>query len=51
VLHFDLDPQITSQLRRHTGGVQTGQSVGAITNDDPSHCRTLLTSQASLATA
>ena len=37
VLHLDLDPQVTSQLRRHTGGVQTGQSVSAITNDDPSH--------------
>ena len=37
MLHLDLDPQVTSQLRRHTGGVQTGQSVRAITNDNPGH--------------
>jgi hypothetical protein len=37
VLHLDIDPQVTSQLRRHTGGVKTGQSVRAITNDNPGH--------------
>jgi hypothetical protein len=42
VLHLDLDPQVTSQLRRHTGGVQTRESVRAITNDDPCHFKVLL---------
>ena len=37
MLHLDFDPQVTSQLRRHTGGVQTRESVCAITNDDPGH--------------
>jgi hypothetical protein len=40
--HVDIDPQVTSQLRRHTGGVQTRQSVRAITNDDPGHFELLL---------
>jgi hypothetical protein len=40
--HVDLDPQVTSQLRRHTGGVQTRKSVRAITNDDPGHFELLL---------
>jgi len=42
VLHLDLDPQVTSQLGRHTGGVETRQSVRAITNDDPGHFELLL---------
>jgi hypothetical protein len=37
MLHLDLDPQVSSQLRRHTGGVQTRKSICAITNDDPGH--------------
>jgi hypothetical protein len=49
--HVDIDPQVTSQLRRHTGGVQTGQSVRAISNDDPSHFDLSSILQASLATA
>ena len=51
VLHLDLDPQVTSQLRRHTGGVETRESVRAITNDDPCQFELLLYSQPSLATA
>jgi hypothetical protein len=51
MLHLDLDPQVTPQLRRHTGGVQTGQSVRAISNDDPRHLELLLTSQSRLASA
>jgi hypothetical protein len=35
--HVDVDSQITSQLRRHTGSVQTRQSVRAITNNNPGH--------------
>jgi hypothetical protein len=42
VLHLDLDRQVTSQLRRHTGGVKTRKSVRAITNDDPGHFELLL---------
>jgi hypothetical protein len=37
VNHVDIGPQVTSQLRCHTGGVQTRQSVRAISNDNPSH--------------
>jgi hypothetical protein len=51
VLHLDIDPQVTSQLRRHTGGVQAGQSVRAITNDNPGHSNSSLASQSSLASA
>jgi hypothetical protein len=40
--HVDIDPQVTSQLRRHTDGVQTRNSVSAITNDDPGHFEPLL---------
>ena len=35
--HVDIDPQVTSELRRHTDGVQTRQSICAITNDNPGH--------------
>jgi len=42
VLHLDIDPKVTSQLRRHTGGVQTGQSIRTITNDNPGHFELLL---------
>jgi hypothetical protein len=35
--HVDINPQVTSELRRHTGGVQARQSVRAITNDNPGH--------------
>jgi hypothetical protein len=31
------DSMTTSQLRRHTGGVQARQSARAIANDDPGH--------------
>ena len=44
VNHVDINPQVTSQLRRHTDGVQTGQSVRAITNDNPGHFELLLCS-------
>ena len=37
VLHLDFDPQVTSQLRRHTGGVQTRQSIRAVTNRNSGH--------------
>ena len=50
MLHLDLYAQVTSQLRRHTDGVQTGQSIRAITNDDPGHVPLFLISQASLST-
>lgn len=50
VLHLDLDPQVTSQLGRHTGGVETRQSVRAITNDNPGHFEVLL-AQPNLSTA
>ena len=42
VNHVDIDPQVTSQLRCHTGGVQTRQSVRAISNDNPSHFELLV---------
>ena len=42
--HFDINPQVTSQLRRHTDGVQTRESVRAITNDNPGHFELLLCS-------
>ena len=35
--HVDLDPQVTPELRRHTDGVQTRQSVGAVPNANPGH--------------
>jgi hypothetical protein len=38
----DIDSQVASQLRRHTGGVQTRQSVSAITNDNSGHFEFLL---------
>ena len=37
VNHLDIDPQVTSQLRRHTGSVKTRQSIRAITNDNLGH--------------
>jgi hypothetical protein len=40
--HVDIDPQVTSQLCRHTGSVETRQSIRAITNDDPGHFKLLL---------
>jgi hypothetical protein len=40
--HVDINPQVTSQLRRHTDGVQTRQSVRAISNDNPGHFELLL---------
>jgi hypothetical protein len=49
--HVDINPQVTSQLRRHTDGMQTRQSVRAITNDNPDHFELLLTPQPSLASA
>jgi hypothetical protein len=42
VNHVDIDPQVTPQLRRHTDGVQTRQSVRAITNDNPGHFELLV---------
>jgi hypothetical protein len=42
VNHVDFDPQVTSQLRCHTGGVQARQSVCAISNDNPSHFELLV---------
>ena len=42
VNHVDIDPQVTSQLGRHTGGVQTRESICAIPNDDPGHFELLL---------
>ena len=37
VLHLDFDAEVTSQLGRHTDGVETRQSVSAVTNDDSGH--------------
>ena len=37
VNHVYINSQVTSQLRRHPDGVQTRQSVRAITNDNPRH--------------
>ena len=51
VNHVDIDPQVTSQLRCHTGGVQTRQSVRAVSNNNPSHFELLVTSQPSVASA
>lgn len=42
VNHFDIDPQVLAELRRHPGGVQTRQSIRAITNGDPGHLGFLL---------
>jgi hypothetical protein len=42
--HVDINPQVTSELRRHTDGVQTRQSVRAITNDNPGHSTSSLAS-------
>ena len=40
--HVDLDPQVTPELRRHTDGVETRQSIGAVTNGNPGHLALLL---------
>jgi hypothetical protein len=37
VLGVDLDMQLSFKLRRHTDGVQTGDSKGAIANNDSGH--------------
>ena len=40
--HIDIDRQITSELRRHTGGVQARQSIRTITNSNSGHFGFLL---------
>src|SRR5262249_32840365 len=35
--HLDVDPQLATQPGRHPGGMQPGDSVGAIPNGDPAH--------------
>ena len=40
--HVDIDPEVTSQLRRHTDSVQARQSVRAIANNNPSHFELLV---------
>ena len=37
VNHLDIDLQLVPQRRRHTGGIQPGDSVSAITNSDMAH--------------
>jgi hypothetical protein len=37
VNHLDLDAQLAPQLGRHPGGMQPGDSVGAIAHGDPVH--------------
>jgi hypothetical protein len=34
---IDIDPEVTTQPRRHTDGVQTRESKGAVTNTNPGH--------------
>ena len=48
VNHVDIDPQVASQLRRHTGGVQTRQSVRAVSNDNPGHFASSFTARTGL---
>src|SRR5262245_4773838 len=35
--HLDLDPQVASKPGHHPGGMQPGDSVGAISNGDSTH--------------
>ena len=46
--HVDVDPEVTAQLRRHTGGVQARQSVRAIPNDNPGHLQFLRGTRAAI---